>query len=92
LPSSQFTAEPWQAPAAHTSLAVHAEPSLQLAVLFACWQPLAGLQLSSVQTLLSSQLMLAPLQTPEPHTSFAVQAEPSSHLSELFECRQPVAA
>ena len=56
-----------------------------------CVHPLAGMQLSLVQTLLSSQLGAAPpTQLPPPHVSLVVQNEPSSHGAVLLLCVQPV--
>src|SRR5207249_12326289 len=56
-PSSQFGGgPPTHAPPLHVSLVVHALLSLHGLVLLACTQPVAGTQLSSVQTLLSLQL------------------------------------
>ena len=61
LPSSQFGATlPTHAPSAQTSTVVQALPSLQGAVLFTFSQPVAGLQLSSVQTFPSLQSGGAP--------------------------------
>jgi hypothetical protein len=45
-----------------------------VAVLFVCVQPVAGLQASFVQTLLSLQLTAVPLHVPEVHLSPEVQA------------------
>src|SRR5205807_2291393 len=57
LPSSQFGAgPPMHCPPLQASLVVQALPSLQGDVLLVCAQPVAGLQLSSVQGLPSSQL------------------------------------
>jgi hypothetical protein len=50
----------WQAPPEHTSLTVHASPSEQAAALVALTQPVAGSQLSVVQTLLSLQFKAGP--------------------------------
>jgi hypothetical protein len=61
-------------PALHLSVEVQALPSSQAAVLFACVQPVAGLQASFVQTLLSLQLIAVPLQVPALHLSPDVQA------------------
>jgi hypothetical protein len=82
---------PLQYPPAHTSLVVQAEPSSQLAVLFACVQPLTASQASSVHGLPSSQLTLVPLQAPAAQTSLAVQTEPSLQLALLFAWVQPLA-
>src|SRR4029079_16115901 len=71
---------------------VQASPSEQGAVLFACAQPVAGTQESSVQGLLSSQLGGPPgVQAPPPHVSPVVQASPSEQGAVLFACSQPVA-
>src|SRR2546428_395262 len=59
--SSQLgAAPPSQLPPAQVSLVVQAFPSLQEAVLLVWVQPVAGLQVSLVQTLPSSQLGAAP--------------------------------
>jgi hypothetical protein len=56
LLSLQFGDEPpLQVPPLHTSMEVHAFPSLHGATLFVCKQPVAGSQLSSVQELPSVQ-------------------------------------
>ena len=91
LLSLQFVAAPpTQAPAEHVSPVVHAFPSLQEAVLFAKTQPVAGLQLSLVQTLPSLQTTgVAPVHVPPPQTSPVVQAFPSLHEAVLFVCVQP---
>jgi hypothetical protein len=63
LPSSQFgAAPPTQLPPAQVSFVVQALPSSHEAVLFVCTHPEAGLQLSSVQPLVSSQEMVLPTQ------------------------------
>ena len=92
LPSLQFGgAPPWQTPAVHVSPVVQAFPSLQGAELFACTQPEAGLQLSSVHGLPSLQFAGAPAwQIPPVHASPVVQAFPSLQGAELFACTQPV--
>jgi hypothetical protein len=70
---------------------VHALPSLHGAVLFGCeHDPLAGLQVSSVQTLPSPQLFAFPVQDPPEHLSFVVQAFPSLQLEVLFVNLHPV--
>src|SRR5262249_55233822 len=53
-------------------------------------QPVAGLQLSVVQTLLSLQTIGVPLQVPPPQVSPEVQALPSSHEFVLLVWTQPV--
>jgi hypothetical protein len=76
---------PTHAPPAHTSTVVHALPSSQGAVLFAFTQPIAGLQESSVQRLLSLQSGgTLPTHAPPEHTSTVVHALPSSHPAVLF--------
>ena len=91
LPSSQFGgAPPTHDPSAQVSAVVHALPSLHGAVLFVLTQPLAGLQLSSVQPLPSSQLGGAPgTHAPAEHVSSTVQALSSLHGAVLFVCTQP---
>jgi hypothetical protein len=66
--------------------------SLQGSELFVWVQPVAPVQPSVVQTLLSLQSGPAPpTQMPPAHASSVVQALPSSHGSLLFTCVQPVA-
>src|SRR5262249_18941489 len=61
LPSSQLSAgPPTQTPPAHVSCVVHALPSSHVAVLLVCVQPVAGLQASFVQGLLSLQFGAGP--------------------------------
>ena len=93
LPSSQSGAgPPTQIPLAQVSLAVQASPSLQGAVLLTCAQPLAGSQLSSVQTLPSSQLGAGPTtQIPPAQVSPVVQESLSLQDTVLFRWTQPVA-
>src|SRR5262245_18173978 len=70
LPSLQLGAgPPTQLPPAQASPVVHALPSLHGSLLFTCVQPVAGLQPSSVQMLLSLQLTPLPPQVPLVHTS-----------------------
>src|SRR5439155_1449397 len=92
FPSSQLSAgPPAHTPPLHASFVVHALPSSQGAVLFVWTQPVAGLQLSSVQALPSSQLgARPPTHTPPPHASLMVQAFPSSHGAVLFVWTHPV--
>src|SRR5881296_3144277 len=92
FPSSQLgDAPPTHLPPLHLSLVVQASPSLHGAVLFVWKQPVAGLQVSSVQTLPSSQLSARPpTHTPPPHRSLRVQAFPSSHEAVLFVWTHPV--
>jgi len=70
----------WQAPPLHVSPTVQGFPSLQGSVLLLCPQPVAGLQESVVQTLLSSQERGSWAQNPEPTQESTVQALPSSQL------------
>jgi hypothetical protein len=74
--SSQFGGGPgMQFPLEQTSPAVQALPSLQGTVLLTCVQsPVAGLQLSVVQALLSSQFLAVPAHVLFEQTSFTVQA------------------
>src|SRR6266481_4417480 len=75
---------PTQLPPLQVSFDVHALLSLQGSLLLVWVQPVAGLQASSVQALLSSQLGGAPpVQTPFRQTSFDVHALLSLH-SVLF--------
>jgi hypothetical protein len=91
LPSSQFgAAPPTHTPAEQASPVVHALPSSHDAVLSVFMQPVAGLQLSSVQPLLSLQFGAEPpTQAPPEQASAVVQALPSSHGTVLFECTHP---
>ena len=83
---------PTQAPPLQVSLVVQASPSLHGTLLLLWTHPVAGLQLSLVQTLLSSQSGAAPpRQPPPPHVSLVVQAFPSSHGALLLVWAQPVA-
>lgn len=75
---------PLQTPPEQVSLFVQAWPSSQELVLLLYWQPLAGLQESSVQGLLSSQFTVVPAQLPPEHVSFVVQKLPSSQGFELL--------
>jgi len=79
LASLQFgAAPPTHTPAEQVSLVVQALPSLQLAELFACTQPVSGLQESSVQPLASLQFGAAPpTHEPPEQASLVVQALPS---------------
>src|SRR6185369_576328 len=78
--------------ALHVSGAVHELPSLHGAVLLAYWQPLAGLQVSSVQTLPSLQLRGdAPTQVPPAQVSTRVHALLSLHGAVLFVYSHPLA-
>jgi hypothetical protein len=93
LLSSQFgAAPPTQAPPEQVSPVVQALPSLQLAVLFVWVQPVAGLQASVVQGLLSLQFAaVPPTQAPPEQVSPVVQALPSLQLAVLLVWVQPVA-
>jgi hypothetical protein len=80
LPSSQLSVPVpgLQTPAPQVSPVVQAFPSSQGFVLFVYTHPVAGLQLSVVQTLLSLQTTGAPgWQTPPPQVSPNVHAFPS---------------
>src|SRR5438034_599443 len=94
FPSSQLGAgPPTHVPPLHVSFVVQASPSLHGAVLFVWTQPVAGLQLSVVQTFPSSQLGAGlPAHVPPLQVSFVVQASPSLHGAVLFVWTQPVAA
>jgi len=80
FPSSQPTGRPPHRPAAQTSPVVqafassHGVPSAGV-----CVQPLAGSQVSLVQTFPSSQVTGLPTHPPAAQTSAVVQALPSSH-------------
>jgi hypothetical protein len=93
LLSLQTTGVPaWHVPPPHTSPLVQAFPSSQGAELFVNTQPVAGLQLSLVQTLLSLQTTGVPAwQVPPPQVSPVVHAFPSSQAAALFVWTQPVA-
>jgi hypothetical protein len=86
LASSQTTAAPaLQVPLPQLSPVVQALPSSHASVLFVNTHPVAGLQLSVVQTLPSSQITPAPdRQMPPPQVSPDVQALPSSQAFVLF--------
>ena len=92
FPSSQLGAgPPRHRPPLHLSLVVQAFPSLHGAVLFVWMQPVAGLQLSSVQPLPSSQLSAGPpTQPPLLQVSLIVQAFPSLQGAVLAVWTQPV--
>src|SRR6266705_232728 len=78
LGSVQSPGVPTQAPSWHVSV-VQASPSLHGAELFACVQPTAGSQASSVQRLPSLQSRAGPpTQAPARQVSPVVQALPSS--------------
>ena len=81
---------PAQAPPLHVSPDVQALPSSQAALFGVKVQPLTGLQLSSVHTLLSLQPSGVPgLQTPLPQVSPCVQALPSLQGAVLLTKVQP---
>jgi len=84
-------APPAHDPAAQVSFVVQAFPSLHAVVLFVKTQPVDGLQVSVVHTLLSLHT-LAPSgwQLPPPQVSPVVQASPSLHGAVLFVNTQPV--
>ena len=92
LPSLHVTAAPpAQAPAAHASPLVHALPSEQLLLLFACTQPPPAPHESVVQGLPSSQLIEAPdAQPPPAQASPFVHALLSEHGALLFVFTQPL--
>jgi hypothetical protein len=93
LPSSQLGgAPPLQVPLSQVSLVVQTFPSSHGFALFVKTQPVAGLQLSSVQLLRSSQIVGAPLrQLPPLQVSRVVQGLPSSHEAWLLVWMQPTA-
>ena len=79
-------------PPLQTSPTVQLFPSEQAAVLLVWTQPVAELQVSSVQAFPSSQLSAGPPTHPPPlHASFVVQTLPSSQGAVLFVWTQPVA-
>jgi len=83
-------APPTQTPAEQVSFVVQKLPSLQVAVLFSCLQPVMELHESLVQTFPSSQLGGGPpTHNPPEHMSPVVQAFPSLHGLVLFTCLQP---
>src|SRR2546425_11776314 len=92
FPSSQLGAgPPRHRPPLHLSLVVQPFPSLHGAVLFVWKQPVAGLQVSSVQTLPSSQVSAGPpTQPPLLQVSLVVQAFPSLQGGEVSVGTQPV--
>src|SRR6185369_16204305 len=89
---------PTQVPPAQVSAVVQALPSLHGALLSTKWQPLAGLQPSSVQPLLSSQTTGSVTQAWPTQRSAVVQRSVSLHsvstLQQLAipECVHPVGA
>jgi hypothetical protein len=71
---------------------VQALPSSQASVLLVNAQPVAGLHVSVVHTLLSLHTIAVPgWQLPPEQTSPVVQAFPSLHTAVLFAWAQPVA-
>jgi hypothetical protein len=79
-------------PLRQESPTVQAFPSLQEAVLLVYAQPVAGAQVSVVQTFPSSQFSAAPpTHVPPLHASLVVQALPSLQGAVLLVCVQPVA-
>jgi hypothetical protein len=93
LLSSQFGGgPPAQLPPLQVSLVVQASPSSHGALLLVLTQPLAGLQLSSVHTLLSLQFGGGPpRQEPPLQVSLVVHALPSLHGALLLACTHPMA-
>ena len=82
---------PAQLPPLHVSLVVQASPSSQGAVLLVLTQPVAGLQLSSVHTLLSLQFGGGPpTQEPPLQVSLVVHALPSLHGALLLAWTHPM--
>ena len=79
LPSSQLAATPGtQVPPAQASPMVHALPSVQASVVWACTQPAAGSHVSAVHGLPSSQFAPEPaMHAPFTQLSPNVQALPS---------------
>jgi hypothetical protein len=75
----------WQTPPPQTSPTVQALPSSQASVLLVNTQPVAGLHVSVVHTLLSLHTVAVPgRQLPPEQTSPVVQAFPSLHAAVLF--------
>ena len=94
FPSSQLMGgPPRHCPFRQKSRLVQALLSLQVRVLlFVCWQPATGSQVSVVQELPSLQLTGGPgWHAPPPQASGPVQALPSSQGAVLLLCTQPVA-
>jgi len=95
LLSLQFKAPApvWQVPPEHVSPVVQALPSSHAAVLFVKTQPVAGAQVSVVQTLpsLQTSVPVPGRQLPPPHVSPVVQALLSSQAAVLFVKTQPLA-
>jgi hypothetical protein len=77
--------EPTQPPARQVSVSVQAFPSSHGVVLLVYTQPVAGAQVSSVQTLPSLQIGAGPpTHVPAAHVSAVVQAFASSQGAVLF--------
>ncbi len=92
LKAEQSIALPTHVPDVHVSLTVHKSPSLQVAVLLVCWQPIAASQLSVVQPFASSQFGALPgLQVPPAQLSPTVHALPSLQVAVLLVYVQPEA-
>jgi len=93
LRSSQLgAAPPTHVPRLQVSLVVHALPSSQGAAFGVATQPIAGSQVSLVQTFPSLQFGAAPpMQAPPLQTSLVVQALPSSQADRLAVLVHPVA-
>ena len=93
FPSLQASgAPPTHVPPVQVSFVEHALPSLQGLLLLLKTQPLAGLQLSFVQPLLSLQVSGGPpTHVPPEQVSFVEQALPSLQGSVLFVNTQPLA-
>src|SRR5205809_500697 len=92
VPLQAAVVTPVHSPPEQASGKVQALASSQGRVLFMCVQPLAGLQLSVVQTLWSSQLGGGPpTHVPPLHVSLVVQALPSLHGGGLFGWPRPLA-
>ena len=84
-----FTVPPWHVPPPQVSPVVQLLPSSQGFVLFVKTQPVAGLHVSVVQTLLSLHTIAAPLHTPPAQVSPDVHAFPSSQAAVLLVNTQP---
>ena len=86
--SSQASTTPgWHARLPHWSFSVQALPSVHATALGTVVQPVAGLQLSSVQSTPSSQaIMPDPTHVPPEQESVVVQTFPSSQLPMRLAC------
>src|SRR4029079_360087 len=91
LLSLQFGATPpTQVPAWQRSFKVQALPSVQLSVLWLNTQPVAGLHVSSVHTLLSAQTRGSAMHEPARHLSLMVHASESVQVFvSSWTCKQP---